>query len=54
MSHKKHLNDKFKNELTISKSRLIFISHERVDIIAKARMFLLILLLCYIFMLYLY
>ena len=54
MSHKKHLNDKFKNELKISKSRLIFISRERVDIIAKARMFLLIPFLCYIFMLYLY
>ena len=53
MSYKKRLNDKFKkNELKTSKSRLFFISPEKVDIIAEVRMFFsniveLLLLLCY-------
>ena len=50
MSYKKYLNDKSqKNELKTSKSRLFFISLDRVDIIAEARIFFLILLGCYSF-----
>ena len=42
--YKEHLNDNLKYDL---KSRLLFISPERVNIIAEARMFFLILLSCY-------
>ena len=38
-----------KDKLKTSKSRLSFISPERVNVIAKAQMFFLILLSCYCF-----
>ena len=56
MSCRKHFSDKFHgNELTVSKSRLSFISPERVDIITEPKMFIpkifeLLLLLYYTFM----
>ena len=53
MSYRTHLNDKFhRNESIVSKSRLFFISPERVDTIAGLGIFfynivdILLLLLC--------
>ena len=49
MSIEKRLNYKFKYELKTSKSPLLFISPERVNITGQTRMFFLIVLSCYCF-----
>lgn len=49
MSSKKHLHDNLKNVLHTPKTRLFFISSEIADLIAEARIFFLILLICYSF-----
>ena len=49
MSYKKYLNDKLKKRTKNFKLALVFISPERVNIIAEASIFFLILLSCYSF-----
>ena len=50
MSYRKYLNDKFRiNKLTVSKSRLFFISHEGIDVIAESWIFFPEVLSCYSF-----
>ena len=49
MSIEKRLNYKFKYELKTSKSLLLFISPERVNITGQTRMFFLMVLSCYCF-----
>ena len=48
MSYKKYLKDNaYENKLTVSKSRLFFVSLEGLDTISEVCMFFIILLSCY-------